>query len=69
MSVYTDKGYESRREYLTELAEDYCIDKETVFMIADTLGSSEDFDGLINAIEDHLSDIGAQEDAGGWDFI
>lgn len=53
MSIYTDLGYENRKEYLISLAEDYEIEKETVFSIAYLLGSNEDFDGLINAIEDY----------------
>ncbi len=52
MSIYTDEGYESRRDYLISLADDFGIDEETVFAIAGMLGSSEDFDGLITSLED-----------------
>ena len=52
MSIYTDNGYESRKDYLNCLAEDYGVDIETVYIIASTLGSSEDFDGLVSHIED-----------------
>jgi len=52
MSIYTDEGYESRRDYLTSLADDFGMDEEDVFAIAEMLGSSEDFDGLITSLED-----------------
>lgn len=55
MSIYTDEGYESRRDYLTSLADDFGIDTEIVFSIAGILGSCEDFDGLICELEDYQS--------------
>ena len=56
MSVYTDNGYTSRKDYLTSLAEDYGVEYSTVAGIAVMLGSEEDFDGLINALEDYTLD-------------
>ena len=53
MSIYTDEGYESRRDYLTSLADDFGVDEETVFAIAGMLGSGEDFDGLVTELEDY----------------
>jgi hypothetical protein len=44
MSAYTEAGYDSRKEYLLSLVEEYDVDKETVFSIASILGPSEDFD-------------------------
>ena len=52
MSIYTDEGYKSRRDYLENLAQDMGVDTDTVFALASMLGSSEDFDGLVTAIED-----------------
>jgi hypothetical protein len=52
MSIYTDEGYESRRDYLISMADNFGVDEETVFAIAGMMGSSEDFDGLICALED-----------------
>lgn len=52
MSVYTEQGYTSRRDYLDSLADDMGIDKTTVYTLADLLGPSEDFDGLVTALED-----------------
>ena len=51
-NVYQENGYENRKEYLYSLAEDYGVDKSSVFMLAAILGESEDFDGLITSIED-----------------
>ena len=52
MSIYQDYGFTNRREYLISLADDFGLPVVEVFAIADLLGSSEDFDGLICALED-----------------
>jgi hypothetical protein len=52
MSIYIDNGCESRRDYLTRLAEYYGVDIDTVLMLAEMLGPNEDFDGLVTHIED-----------------
>ena len=52
MNVYTEMGYENRRDYLESLSDDFDIDLETVFMLADLLGPNEDFDGLVTSLED-----------------
>ena len=52
MNIYQENGYENRKDYLESLAEDYNISFLTVVSLADILGPSEDFDGLINALED-----------------
>jgi hypothetical protein len=52
MTVYQEHGYKNRREYLESLADEYDIPVQTVFALASMLGESEDFDGLINALED-----------------
>jgi hypothetical protein len=57
MNDYTANGFANRREYLESLAEDFGIDRETVFMMASMLGASEDFDGLVTALEDHAEDF------------
>lgn len=51
-NVYKQKGYKDRYEYLESLAYEYCVSKMIVYSLADMLGPSEDFDGLINALED-----------------
>ena len=52
MNSYIANGYKSRRGYLTQLAEDYGVDIDTVLTLADLLGPIEDFDGLVTHIED-----------------
>jgi hypothetical protein len=56
MSVYTENGYKNRRDYLDQLADDMEADRDTVYMLADLLGPSEDFDGLVTALEDACAD-------------
>ena len=50
--AYTSHGYKDRDDYLDSLADDRGIDRMAVNMIADMLGESEDFDGLISALDD-----------------
>lgn len=50
---YKEAGFESRREYLESLTEEYPA--EIVYGLADLFGPSEDFDGLITALEDHAA--------------
>jgi hypothetical protein len=54
MSAYEEQGFANRKEYLIDLADQYGVDQEDVFMLASVLGPSEDFDGLITSIEDEL---------------
>ena len=53
MSVYTEKGYDSRKDYLECLAEDLDLDADIVYSAADMLGPNEDFDGLVTSLEDY----------------
>ena len=54
--IYRDNGYNDREDYLSCIAEDYGLDLEQVVRpIANLLGSSEDFDGLIAMLEDEAS--------------
>jgi hypothetical protein len=57
MSQYTDEGYSGRRDYLDTLADDLGIDRATVYALAGMLGPSEDFDGLVTALEDHADQL------------
>lgn len=57
MSIYTENGYKSRKEYLNSLAEEFGIDKNTVYMLASMLGPTEDFDGLVTSLEDYAEEI------------
>jgi hypothetical protein len=58
MTVYTDNGYTNRKEYLNELREEY---GQLVDILISVLPSSEDFDGLITALEDAM-DSGEYDD-------
>ena len=50
--IYKQKGYEDRYEYLDSLAVEYGVSKVIVYALADMLGESEDFDGLVSMVED-----------------
>jgi hypothetical protein len=54
---YKADGYKDREDYLASLAKDFGVDMSAVSMIAEMLGPSEDFDGLVNALED-FTDMG-----------
>lgn len=53
MSIYTEHGYANRADYLLQLAEELEVPIDVVFTLADLLGKSEDFDGLVSALEDY----------------
>lgn len=57
MNLYQQKGFTSRRDYLECIAYDYGFDISVVFALASVLGSNEDFDGLLSALDD-ASDLG-----------
>lgn len=49
---YIANGFNTREEYLKDLAVANGISEETVFALADLLGPDEGFDGLVTEIED-----------------
>ena len=51
-NAYIQNGYESRKHYLQCMSDDYGVPIEVVYSLADMLGESEDFDGLVSALED-----------------
>lgn len=53
MDSYGRLGFDSRQHYLLSLAEEHDVPVMLVFTLADLLGPSEDFDGLVSTIEDH----------------
>lgn len=53
MTIYQENGFESRKEYLLDLADNMGMDASIVFALADMLGSNEDFDGLVTSLEDY----------------
>lgn len=52
-SIYAEHGFKNRQEYLENLAEEFNVDINTVQCLADVLGENEDFDGLVNSLEDY----------------
>ena len=52
MTIYQEHGYDSRKDYLLALAEDYDLPINTVLTLAALYGPSEDFDGLVIACQD-----------------
>lgn len=54
-------GYKNRREYLDSLVNAYGLPRETVFTMAAMLGPSEDFDGLIVALDDAADEADREE--------
>lgn len=52
-NIYQEHGYKSRLDYLQCLAEDYGVPLGVVKMLSNILGMDEDFDDLINALEDY----------------
>ena len=55
MTDYQLQGYASRRDYLESLCEEY--PRSAVYAIAGVLGPSEDFDGLVTALEDYAEEL------------
>ena len=55
MNDYTAHGYANRRAYLEGLCEEY--PRSIVYALADLFGPSEDFDGLVTALEDAAEDM------------
>lgn len=51
-NIYRERGYDSREDYLSCLAEVYGADLDIVKALADLLGPNEDFDGLVSMLED-----------------
>lgn len=53
LTVYQQHGYKDRDDYLRCMAEDHGASLATVRALADLLGPSEDFDGLVTLLEDY----------------
>jgi hypothetical protein len=57
MTIYQENGFQTRREYLDSLADDLGLDPRTVYLMAEMLGPSEDFDGLVTSLEDYAAEL------------
>jgi len=51
-NIYQAKGFADRADYIVQLAEDYDVPVEDVWVLADLLGPTEDFDGLVVHVND-----------------
>jgi len=51
----------TRKEYLIGVAEDFGINRADVFAIADLLGESEDYDGLLSMLADYSDSLDFDE--------
>jgi hypothetical protein len=51
-NVYQTNGYKNREDYLSSLAAEFSFSHEQIYYFADLLGETEDFDGLVTALED-----------------
>ena len=51
-NIYQQRGYKNRRDYLMSLSEEFGVPYDVVLMAAQTLGPTEDFDGLPAMLED-----------------
>ena len=47
-----DNGYDSLKEYLQDMADEYGLEYEFVRQLASIMGEGELFDGLVTALED-----------------
>jgi hypothetical protein len=61
-NIYEEYGYENRKAYLEGLANEYDVPVNTVFSLAQMLGSNEDFDGLVTAVEDYAERLMFEQD-------
>ena len=52
-NIYNQNDFANRAEYLQHLSILYDVDIETIETLADLLGPSEDFDGLVSSLEDY----------------
>jgi hypothetical protein len=50
--IYERNGYADRIAYLHHLAEDFGLPRNYVIEMSNTLGSQDDFDGLVTTLSD-----------------
>jgi hypothetical protein len=51
-NIYQENGYTDRKDYLQCMSDMYGVPLDVVESLADVLGESEMFDGLVSALED-----------------
>lgn len=50
--LYQEDGFNTRKEYLLRLSEEYEVSMDKILLLADLLGPGEDFDGLPELLEE-----------------
>jgi hypothetical protein len=56
-----ENGFDSLKEYLRDLSEQYGVPYHVVASLSDFLGESELFDGLVSAIQDAENEFDMEE--------
>lgn len=51
-TIYQQKGFKDRMDYLEELALEYNVNLYAVLEVAELMGEEEDFDGLVSMVRD-----------------
>jgi len=51
--MYEEHGAKNRTEYISNLADQYGVPLDMAMIAADTLGPTEDFDGLVSTLQDY----------------
>lgn len=52
-NIYQENGFIDRADYFNHLSEDYGVPLYEIYVIASVLGNDEDFDGLLDRLEDY----------------
>lgn len=60
--LYRQNGFDSRKDYLDSLADEYGAPIDVVMSLAELLGPNEDFDGLVTALSDYGDVFNESED-------
>ena len=50
---WTQTQWDSREDYIRDIADNCGVDYQTALMLADILGDSELFDGFVSGLEDY----------------
>ena len=57
VNLHRKRLHKNRRDYLECLADDYGVECSIVACLAGLLGADEDWDGLVNALEDYVEEF------------
>ena len=57
MNIYQQRGFESRKDYIEQVALTYGLSYDQVKFTAEFLGMDEDFDGLLSTCADQAGTV------------